>query len=119
MKRYRLIPQIEYIDKYNRMSVENKRIAASLSGAKSCNIFKKKRFITEYYYNKFIEFYNDKYEKSPNTLGQPVPFDIEQLKQYYKGLNDLIESDDYVKLSQKNSSRIVEEQKRISKLVNN
>ena len=105
---------------YNKLPIDKKPLIVGILGYKSCNQFTKTRYITPYYFNKLLEFKEHicKEKESNNYIGSPAPFDLEQIKHYYKSLNDLIDSEDYIKLSKHDRGKIIHEQNRISKIIN-
>lgn len=117
---HRFVHCSEYLPIYHKLPINKKALAVGLLGYKSCSQFIKSKYITKYYFDKLVEFKEHicKYKESSNFVGNNAPFDLEQLKQYYNALNDWIESDEYVNASMKKRNRIIDEQKRISKIIN-
>lgn len=111
----------EYLPIYHKLPVDKKPLIASILGFKSCNQLTKSKYMTKYYFKKLVEFKEHicKDKESSNFVGNYAEFDIEQLKLYYSKLNEWIESDEYINSSKNKRSRIIDEQKRISKLIIN
>lgn len=116
----RLIHRDEFLPIYNKLPADKKSLIVGILGYKSCSQFVKTRHITPYYFNKLVEFKEHicKDKQSPNYVGSAAPFDLDQIKHYYKSLNDLIDSEDYINLSKNNRGKIIHEQNRISKIIN-
>lgn len=110
----------DYMPLYNKIPIDKKPLAASISGFKSCHGFVKSKFMTRHYYNKFLEFYYkiSKDKLSNNFVGQPIQYDSEQVNNYFEALNNWIDSDEYSMSTLTIRSKIIAEQKRISKQIN-
>lgn len=117
----RLVHCTDYMPMYNKIPIDKRALAAKVSGFNSCTSFNQSKYMSSHYYAKFRKFYEtiSKDKMSPNRVGEPAEFDLEQLKHYYKELNNWIESEEYSMSKSKVKNRIVAEQNRISKLINN
>lgn len=121
MNKNTLIHCSEYLPMYHKLPVNQKGLAAGICGYKSCSNFVKSKYLTRHYFNKFTEFYEriSKDKISPNFVGKKSEFDLEHLKHYYKELNNWIDSDEYLSVSKTTKNKVVAEQIRISKIINN
>ena len=108
------------MQKYDKIPIDKKNLAASIAGFKSCSSFAKSKYMSRHYYNKFLEFYYkiSKDKLSNNFVGEPANYDIDQLNHYFKELNNWLESEDYSMATRSTRNKIIAEQKRISKQLN-
>ena len=105
------------MQKYDKIPIDKRNLAASIAGFKSCSSFVKSKYMSRHYYDKFLEFYYkiSKDKLSTNTVGQPANYDLDQLNHYLKELDNWIESEDYSMATRTIRNKVIAEQKRISK----
>jgi hypothetical protein len=113
MKDYKTIEPKEFYHLYRSLSVESRLNFSE-------KIKRQDKYISRYniseeqfdYLNELLKLEN------PNTIGASVEFDSYQMRQYFKGLTDLINSPlDFQILRQREKDAIIEEHKQIHKLL--
>jgi len=113
MKDYKIIEPKDFFPMYRSLSVESRIL------------FEKKIKRQEKYINRYnISEEHFEYLKAllnaeqPNTIGEKADYDSYQMRQYFKGLTDLINSPlDFQILRQREKDAIIEEHKNIHKLL--
>jgi hypothetical protein len=110
MKNISHVEKKDYIWIYDSIPAFLKSKVTSLMGYPQSSKFTQCKSIS---YDKF-NILNDfaiKYDyKSPNTLGNSVEFDREQMQNYFKALNNYINSVDFQLLSGNEKNRVIDEQ---------
>ena len=110
MKNISHVEKKDYIWIYDSIPAFLKSKVTSLMGYPQSSKFTQCKSIS---YDKF-NILNDfaiKYDyKSPNTLGNSVEFDREQMQIYFKALNNYINSVDFQLLSSSEKNRVIDEQ---------
>lgn len=113
MKDYKIIEPKEFYHIYRSLSTESRLNFSE-------KIKRQDKYISRYnikledfdYLNELIKLEN------PNTIGEKADYDSYQMRQYFKGLTDLINSPlDFQILKQKEKDAIIEEHKQIHKLL--
>jgi len=113
MKDCKIIEPKEFYPMYRSLSVELRMLFEKKVKRQSKYLFRYN--IT----NEDFEYLKDLLNaEQPNTIGEKADYDSYQMRQYFKGLTDLINSPlDFQILRQKEKDAIIEEHKNIHKLL--
>lgn len=113
MKDYKIIEPKEFYPIYRSLSVESRVLFEKKVKRQSKYLFRYN--ITNEDFNYLKALLN---AEKPNTIGEKADYDSYQMRQYFKGLTDLINSPlDFQILKQKEKDAIIEEHKQIHKLL--
>lgn len=106
-----LIEPYQFLPIYRRLTDESKRVFQLKIKRLDRNM--NRYAISEENFNYLNELLNS---ENPNTIGKPADFDFWQVKKYFDGLTQLINTpEDFQILSQREKDSIIEEHKIIHK----
>lgn len=108
-----------YYPYYEKIPVAHKRRALQKIGIEFISKFMRKARITKIQFEVLKNFVADDPNVSNNSIGKDAPFDKDQLIKYNTALLKMINNPDFIKHSYCYRDKLVMEQMRIQKRINN